>query len=167
MRLRPHLLLPLLGLLLTAAVPARAQIDSRAGIALQNQILELRHQLQLVENQLASGGGAPVERSAPAASGGGNDLTAELLQRVSTLEEQVRVLRGRVDELTTQQQTQQLADLSSKQIGEPAFQAQPMQGRPMARRPPAAPRSPRATRQSRRGTPARGGRSGAATGDPR
>jgi TolA-binding protein len=121
---RAKLFVPLLGLLLTCGGPAWAQIDSREGIALQNQILELRHELQQMQ---AQGGGAPVVRSAPAPSGSNSDLIAQLLSRVDALEEQVRQLRGRVDELANQQQVQS-ADLS-KQIGDLSFQMQQGGGR--------------------------------------
>ena len=115
-----------LGLLATivTAIPARAQIDSREGIALQNQILELRHELELMQNQ--GGGAAPVVRSAPVVSGSNSELVARLLARVDALEEQVRDLRGRVDELANQQQTQTAA--LNKQIGDLGFQLQNQQG---------------------------------------
>jgi TolA-binding protein len=129
---RPLLFVPLLGLLLTAGGAAHAQIDSREGIALQNQILELRHDLQVMQSQMA--GGAPVARSAPVVvSGNSSDLTAQLLSRVDALEEQVRQLRGRVDEIANQQQVQG-ADLA-KQIGDMQFQMQQGGGRPPAAAP--------------------------------
>ncbi len=126
MRLRPLLFMAPLGLLLASGLPARAQIDSREGIALQNQILELRHDLQVMQAQIASGGGAPVVQSAPVVSGSSSDLVAQLLSRVEALEDQVRVLRGRVDELANQQQTQS-ADLS-KQISDLGFRVQTLEG---------------------------------------
>jgi TolA-binding protein len=123
---RLPLVLTLLAPLMMAGMPARAQIDSREGIALQNQILELRHELQMMQGQMASGG-VPAARSAPApAITGGGDLLPQLLQRVDNLEEEVRQLRGRIDELTNQQQVQS-ADLT-KQIGDLNFQIQSMQG---------------------------------------
>jgi TolA-binding protein len=68
-----------------------------------------------------------VVRSAPAPSGSSSELIAQLLSRVDALEEQVRQLRGRVDEIANQQQVQG-ADLA-KQIGDLSFQMQqgPMQ----------------------------------------
>ena len=108
---------------LSAASPARAQMESREGIALQNQILELRHQLQDLRNQGAQGGGAPVYQTPPAyqppGGGGSNDLSATLLDRVTQLEDQVRQLRGRIDEIDNSRQ-QAEADLS-KQIGDLQF----------------------------------------------
>ena len=55
-------------------------MDSREGIALQNQILELATNC----SRCRAGGGAPVVRSAPVVvSGGSGDLTAMLLSRVT------------------------------------------------------------------------------------
>ncbi len=108
---------------LTLPVAARAQMESREGIALQNQILQLRAELQQLEN---GGGAPPAYRGAPppVASGGGanGELVSQLLERVSQLEDQVRGLRGRVDQLqNAQQQAQQE---TAKQLGDLAFQVQ-------------------------------------------
>ncbi len=107
-------------LLVLASGPAFAQMETREGIALQNQILQLQQEVQ----SLASRGGPP---SSSVYQGGGGapangDLVAQLLDRVSRLEDQVRDLRGRMDELqnTAQQQT---ADLN-KQVGDLRFQVQ-------------------------------------------
>ena len=103
-----------------AAGPALAQMESREGIALQNEILELRHQLDLLRSQpnaapaYAPPMAPPVPRGQPAP--GASDLTAQLLARVGDLEERVRELRGRVDELTNGMQ-QSRAD-TEKEIGE-------------------------------------------------
>jgi TolA-binding protein len=109
-----------------------AQMQSREAIALQNQILELRHDLQMLQDQIASGqqGGSllgsrpppPPPRSGAAPS----DLVTSLLDRVSQLEDQVRALRGRVDEVANQTQ-QQGADLG-KQIGDLGFRVQTLEG---------------------------------------
>ena len=58
----------------------------------------------------------------PARTGGAGGLTAQLLDRVTTLEGQVRTLQGRVDELQNQLQTQ-TAGLN-KQIGDLSFAVQ-------------------------------------------
>jgi TolA-binding protein len=111
--------------LLASAMPAVAQVESREGIALQNQILELRRQMQTLQDQASRGGGTPTNlgRSAyPQASTGGSDLVAQLLSRVDALEEQVRQLRGRVDETQNEVQRQG-ADLG-KRIDDMAFQSQ-------------------------------------------
>jgi TolA-binding protein len=101
--------------------PAFAQMDSREGIALQNQILELRQQIQIMQQ---NGGSAPPPRSDRRSNGSGDSggLTAQLLDRVSTLEDQVRNLRGQVDQLTNQQQRQ--AEDFNKQIGDLTFAMQ-------------------------------------------
>jgi TolA-binding protein len=115
------------------AVPAaRAQMDSRDAIALQNQILELRHQMQVLQDQVARGGGSGGGGGgggggflglggggqAPAA-GAGNDLVPQLLSRVQALEEEVRRLRGQMDDLQNASQ-RQYEDLN-KQIGDLRF----------------------------------------------
>lgn len=122
-------LLPLPALAATcllAAPAARAQMESRDAIALQNQILELRQEVQqLQQNQGGSGGSLPApvpQGGADAGSAATGGLTAQLLDRVSRLEDQVRELRGRVDDLTNQVQTQ-TATLS-KQVSDLGFQLQ-------------------------------------------
>ena len=111
---------------------ARAQVESREGIALQNQILELRRQVQNLQDQGAGGRGTPtyLGRSGypppPSGPGGGSDLVAQLLSRVDALEEQVRQLRGQIDQTQNQVQRQG-ADLS-KRIDDMAFQTQNPQG---------------------------------------
>lgn len=89
----------LLGLTLLAT-PAAAQMDSREGIALQNQILQLRQEME----QLRRGGGGSLPPAAPSrgGSGGGSELVGSLLDRVNTLEAEVSRLRGRVDVLENQ-----------------------------------------------------------------
>jgi TolA-binding protein len=124
-------------------------METREGIALQNQILELRHELDVLRQQGVGGGYAPsvapAYRAPPPAGGGAasGDLVAQLLDRVSALEDQVRDLRGRVDELqNAQQRTSQ--DLG-KRIDDLAFQMQQGGGggAPSAEpRPGAAPPSP-------------------------
>ena len=46
-------------LLAAAHRPVRAQVDSREGIALQNQIYQLRQELKSLEDQTARGGERP------------------------------------------------------------------------------------------------------------
>ena len=102
---------------LLLAVPARAQMDSREGIVLQNQILELRRDLQ----SLQSGRGSLPPPQQPYRGGGGSgggELAAQLLERVQSLEEEVRRLRGQVDEQgnlfrrTSDDLAKQIADLN-------------------------------------------------------
>jgi TolA-binding protein len=107
-------------ILLPAA--ARAQmITSREGIALENQILELKHQIQTMQQGGGNGGsvlGAPApERSGQAPS---SDLVASLLDRVHTLNGEVQDLRGRVDTLEHEVATQH--DEIKQEIGNLKFQ---------------------------------------------
>jgi TolA-binding protein len=107
---------------------AHAQMDSREAIDLQNQVAELRQELQMMQQAQQSGNQAPQPYAAPppttygsqpAPGPGGNDTAADLLVRVSALEEQVRTLQGRVDDLTNQLQRQH--DELAKQIGDMQF----------------------------------------------
>ena len=91
---------------------ARAQLDSREAIQLQNQMLELRRDVQALREQMRSGGNSGssggsifVRPSSPSGAGGG-DMTAALLERVSQLEEQVRRMQGRLDEVDNARQRQ-------------------------------------------------------------
>jgi TolA-binding protein len=93
--------------------PAWAQLESREAIALQNQIMELRRQVQTLQEQPRGGVNSPtyLGRGAPPSVGGGNDIVPQLLARVGALEDQVRELRGRVDE------TQNLAQRQGAELG--------------------------------------------------
>jgi TolA-binding protein len=100
MRLRLPACSPLAGAVLALAAlawevpptPALAQIESREGIALQNQILELQQQIEALRNNAGgtAGGGSmlgaarPTPLTGPQAGGG---LDAQLLDRVQRLEE--------------------------------------------------------------------------------
>jgi TolA-binding protein len=118
--------------LLAAAVPrVHAQVESREGIALQNEIYQLRQELKSVEDQVGRGGGSNLRAPAYAPPPQqGSDLLAQLLTRVDALEEQVRQLRGRIDETQNQLQ-QQNADLN-KRIDDLAFQINPQTAQPGA-----------------------------------
>lgn len=91
---------------------AHAQVDSREGIALQNQIYQLRQELRQLEDQRGNAGGSQGYAQ-PRISGSQSDILTQLLTRVDTLEDQVRQLRGRVDELQNQVQ-QQMLDVNKK-----------------------------------------------------
>jgi TolA-binding protein len=107
-----------LACLLLSGGPALAQMDSRDAIALQDQILELRQQIQQLQQQ-RGGAPAPVYRGGGGDTGGASALVPQLLDRVSRLEDQVRDLRGEIDRLTNAQQ-QQAADFT-KQLGDLKF----------------------------------------------
>lgn len=122
----------LLGLAVTVAMPdhASAQMASREGISLQNQILELRHEVEALGSGSGGGGnGSPV---APPMGGGrfqgnngsgdGSGLTPQLLDRVQTLEDEVRTMRGELDQLTNQVQQQNAT--VTKQLGDMNFALQ-------------------------------------------
>ncbi len=115
-------------LVTTAASPALAQLESREAIALRNEIYQLQQQVQNLQQQVARGGGGGTPTYLGRGGGygqqdtGGNDLVAQLLARVDALEEQVRQLRGRIDE-TANQVDRQGAELG-KRIDDLAFQMQ-------------------------------------------
>jgi TolA-binding protein len=94
--------LRLIPLLVLFAAPALGQIESREAIALQNQILELRRDLQALQARGGSALGAPVPVAPRPATGtiaeGQQELLTRLLERVAALETEVRLLRGRSDE---------------------------------------------------------------------
>ena len=126
--------LAVLGLGLALATPAQAQVETREGIALQNQILDLRREL----DALRRGGAAMPTPSAPArgpaASG---DLVQQLLGRVQELEEENRRLRGRAD--VADNNDRQLRAEIEKLRGDLDFRLQALErgaGRPAAPRPP-------------------------------
>ena len=126
-------------------VAGHAQVDSREGIALQNQIYQLKQDLQLLRCEIA--------RGSPGGGGGGgsDDRGRDLLSRVQAMEEQVRQLRGRIDE-TQNLITRQNADLS-KRIDDLTFQLNLQQGRGGSSAPPASAQGPprRRCARSRRG----------------
>lgn len=130
-----HLLscLAVLAMILLPPAAARAQVESREGIALQNQILQLRQEVE----QLRRSGGGGV--SAPA-SGRGGDLSAALLERVGRLEEEVRRMRGRLDELDFA--NRQLNQALEKLQGDMDFRLQQLEGGGGGARPPARPAAP-------------------------
>jgi TolA-binding protein len=123
-----------LGLGLALATPAHAQVETREGIALQNQILDLRREL----DALRRGGGPAAAPSVPsrgaAASG---DLVQQLLVRVQELEEENRRQRGQLD--VAENNDRQLRAEIEKLRGDLDFRLQALErgaGRPAATRPP-------------------------------
>lgn len=132
------LALPLLVPLL-APLPAAAQMDSREGIALQNQILELRRDLDAARR-----GGAVAAAPIPAPSRGGSampqELAQQMLARVGELEEQVRQLRGQLD--VAQNANRRLTEDVEKLRGDMDFRLQQLEGgggRTAPARPPQGP----------------------------
>ncbi|WP_421991606.1 hypothetical protein [Roseococcus sp.] len=134
-----------LGLTLLAT-PAVAQMDSREGIALQNQILQLRQEME----QMRRGGGGSLPPPSPSrgGSGGGSELVGPLLDRVNTLQDETSRLRGRVDVL--ENQNRRLREDFEKYQGDMEFRlgqagggggggSAPAPGRPAPVAPPLAP----------------------------
>ncbi|GAA09823.1 hypothetical protein ATPR_2827 [Acetobacter tropicalis NBRC 101654] len=115
--------LPLAAVLAASTPFAHAQeVSSREGLALQNQIMALQQQLSQIQSSGGSGA-LPAPSATPApSSGGGGDLTAQLLERVNTLEQQQREMRGEIDQLTNDLQKQTAA--LSKQVADAQFAAQ-------------------------------------------
>ena len=139
------------GALASMTSPAHAQMDSREGIALQNQILELRRDMQGLQQR---GSGGPVYAAPSSENPGGGGLQAQLLDRVQTLEDQVRRLRGQLDELANASRRSQ--DALSKQIDDLTFKlgntsgnAPPPQA-PTLRAPPTATAEPPLAAPTRR-----------------
>ena len=130
----PVFRLALLGLGLALATPAEAQVESREGIALQNQILDLRREI----DALRRGGGAVAAPSAPSrGSAASGDLVQQLLGRVQELEEENRRLRGRLD--VADNNDRQMRAEMEKLRGDLDFRLQALEkgtGRPAATRPP-------------------------------
>lgn len=122
----------LFGFAAIVAMPgqASAQMDSREGISLQNQILELRHEVEALGGSGGNGNAPPVappmgggqSRGNNNGNGDGAGLTPQLLDRVQTLEDEVRTMRGELDQLTNQIQQQNAA--VTKQLGDMNFALQ-------------------------------------------
>ncbi len=106
------------------ALPARAQVESREGIALQNQILQLRQEL----DQARRGGFASAPALAPPArAGGGGELVGALLDRVSALEDEIRRLRGQAEQ--NDYRIRQLQGTVEKLQGDLDYRMQQIEGR--------------------------------------
>ncbi|WP_205665007.1 tol-pal system YbgF family protein [Acetobacter cibinongensis] len=119
------LCLPALATGLAFAQPAQAQeLSSREALSLQNEVLALKQQLSQLQASGNTGGALAPPSATPAtsSSGANGDLTAQLLERVNTLEQQQRDMRGEIDQLTNDLQ-KQTASLS-KQLSDAQFAMQ-------------------------------------------
>ncbi|MDD2875800.1 MAG: hypothetical protein PHT60_01070 [Acidiphilium sp.] len=105
--------LPIVSIALAGLTPldtARAQmISSREGIALEDQILELKQQIQAMQPN--GNGGSVLAAPAPSDNGAtagsaSSALLPNMLQQIQTLNDQVQDLRGRVDTLEHEVATQ-------------------------------------------------------------
>ena len=124
--------------LLHAAPAAWAQAESREGIYLQNQILQLRQEIDQLRRGGAPAAPAPVPRGggAPAPQG---ELVGALLDRVATLEEETRRLRGRLEQVEFQNRN--LAQQMEKLQGDIDYRLQQLEGTGGGAKP-AAPAAP-------------------------
>jgi len=129
---------PLLPLLMAA--PAMAQMDSREGIALQNQILQLRQEMEQLRRSGGSSLGGPVITAPSGRGGAPSELTGQLLDRVNQQDDELRRVRGRVDELEFRNRTlqQQLEKLQ----GDMDYRMQQLEGGGGGRSAPVAPAAP-------------------------
>lgn len=129
------LCLPVAAALVASAPAGHAQeVTSREGLALQNQIMALKQSMSQMQ---ASGSTLAPPSATPAPSSSGNgDLTAQLLDRVNTLEQQQRDMRGEIDQLTND--LQQKTAALSKQMADNQFAAQNGAGAGAAAAPAAA-----------------------------
>lgn len=145
----------LLGLGLSALVlalplqPAQAQMETREGIALQNQILQLRQEVEMLRRSGATAMPAPVPGASnlgarPLPPGGApqTELVGALLDRVARLEEELRNVRGRAEQSEFRERT--LQERLEKLEGDVDFRLQQLEGQrqgsatPPARAPAAA-----------------------------
>ncbi len=131
---------------------AAAQMESREGIALQNQILQLRQELEaLRRGGLAapqpSGGGTSIFGGGGGArpSGAQGELVQTLLERVSRMEEELRSVRGRAEQAEFRER--QLRERVEKLEGDLDFRLQQLEGQRGAA-PAARPATPPAAQPS-------------------
>lgn len=138
----------LAALLIAAPGSALAQIESREGIALQNQLLQLRQELDTLRRAGAGAASsalpAPQQAAAPRPAGASGDLVQGLLDRVQRMEEEVRAVRGAAEQ--SEFRERQLRERVQKLEGDLDFRLQQLetqrQGAAPAR--PAAPAQPAA-----------------------
>jgi TolA-binding protein len=141
------------------ALPAVAQIDSREGIALQNQILQLRQEIEM----LRRGGVSAAPAPRPSTGGGApqGELVGNLLERVQRMEEELRSVRGRAEQAEFRER--QLREQVEKLQGDMDFRLQQLEGgrpggappRPAAASPPPASSPPPAAQAQPAATPSR------------
>jgi TolA-binding protein len=117
---------------------AVAQVESREGIALQNQILQLRQELEALRRGGAGqipppqpGGGSvlgiPGGAPRPAAGTPPTEILQALLDRVSRMEEDLRQLRGRTEQAEFRER--QLRERVEKMEGDVDFRLQQLEQR--------------------------------------
>ena len=135
--------LALLGLGLVLAAPAHAQVESREGIALQNQILDLRREIDSLRR--SGGGSLPAPSASSRGSSASGDLVQQLLARVQELEEENRRQRGQLD--VAENNNRQLRGDLDKLRGDMDFRLDALEkgaGRTATPRPPQPGQAPQA-----------------------
>lgn len=164
---RPLLFAALLAAPMVLAPPASAQVETREGIALQNQILQLRQEMEALRrggmgNQPAPSGGSsvlgfggsaprPAQQQAPQ-----GELVGQLLDRVSRLEEELRSVRGRAEQAEFRER--ELRERVEKLTGDVDFRFQQMEGQRSGAAPAAAtPARPAAAAPAAPAAPAQAG----------
>lgn len=98
-------------------------VSSRDVISLQNQIEALKAQMSQLQQTTTSSSGSSERRSKGNSQNNSDSssLLPDLLTRVNNLEDQQRVMRGQLDDLTNQVQTK--IDLLNKKIDDANFAA--------------------------------------------
>jgi len=112
---------------------AAAQVESREGIALQNQILRLQQELEAIRRgglppPQPGGGGflPPPGGSRPPQGQPQAELVGTLLDRVARLEEELRSVRGRAEQ--SEFRERQLRERVEKLEGDLDFRLQQLEG---------------------------------------
>ena len=133
----------LVALLIAAPGPVLAQIESREGIALQNQLLQLRQELDALRRAGAGAASsalpAPQQAASPRPAGASGDLVQSLLERVQRMEEELRAARGAAEQ--SEFRERQLRERLQKLEGDLDFRLQQLE----TQRQGAAPARPAAT----------------------
>jgi TolA-binding protein len=119
----------LVALLIAAPGPVLAQIESREGIALQNQLLQLRQELDTLRRAGAGAASsalpAPQQAASPRPTGASGDLVQSLLDRVQRMEEEVRAVRGAAEQ--SEFRERQLRERVQKLEGDLDFRLQQLE----------------------------------------
>jgi TolA-binding protein len=119
----------LAALLMAGPGTALAQIESREGIALQNQLLQLRQELDVLRRTgtgaATSALPAPQQAASPRPTGASGDLVQSLLDRVQRMEEEVRAVRGAAEQ--SEFRERQLRERVEKLEGDLDFRLQQLE----------------------------------------
>ena len=119
----------LAALLIAVPGPVLAQIESREGIALQNQLLQLRQELDALRRAGAGAASsalpAPQQAASPRPAGASGDLVQSLLERVQRMEEELRAARGAAEQ--SEFRERQLRERLQKLEGDLDFRLQQLE----------------------------------------